>query len=170
MSPGYFTYRQPVASWDRTVAEPFVIEHVDHAGRAIPPSRSGHTRGWHPVRPGHGAIPFESGLERKVIDALISHASLTAIRSQPLTVFYRLGGKARRYTPDFVVQFDAVPTALSILGFGATTYLEVKPHTKTVEHMDELLQRLAVIEAATRAPAVLVTERDLHTLSKWGQR
>ena len=148
----------------------FVVEQIDPVGRKIPLSRAAHTRGWHPVRQGHGAIPFESGLERKVIDALARHGALFSIRSQPLTVSYRETGEARRYTPDFLVCLSDVPHELARFGFQEQTYIEVKPYEIAIELLPRIALRLAVIEAATGLPAVLITELDVPAIMPGGGR
>lgn len=143
-----------------------LIERVEQCRRKIPMSRGAHTRGWHPVRKGHGAIAFESRLERKVIDALATHDALVSMRSQPITVTYWDSLVSRHYTPDFLVRLAKVPKELARLGFGEQTYLEVKPLEKALAEREWLARRFAALSAATPWPAVLVTEWDLATLAQ----
>lgn len=143
-----------------------LIERVEQSRRKIPMSRGAHTRGWHPVRRGHGAIAFESRLERKVIDALATHDALVSLQSQPMTVTYWDGLVSRHYTPDFLVCLTRVPDELARLGFGEQTYLEVKPLEKALADRESLARRFAALSAATPRPAVLVTEWDLAALAQ----
>lgn len=143
-----------------------LIQRVEQSRRKIPMSRGAHTRGWHPVRKGHGAIAFESRLERKVIDGLATHDALVLLRSQPITVTYWDGLISRHYTPDFLVRFGSVPRELARLGFAEQTYLEVKPLERALIEREPLARRFAALSAATCLPAVLVTEWDLATLTR----
>ena len=94
--------------------------------RRIPLSHGAHVTGWHPVRPGHGMVQFESALERDCIAFLAQLTGFLRIKSQPTTVACAYGGRVRRYTPDFLVDFESVPGTLVALGFGLQTYVEVK--------------------------------------------
>lgn len=143
-----------------------LIERVEQARRRIPLSRGAHTQGWHPVRKGHGAVAFESRLERKVIDALATHNTLVSLQSQPVTVTYWDGLVSRHYTPDFLVRLAKVPTELARLGFGERTYIEVKPLERALAEQKPLARRFAALRAATPWPVVLVTEWDLAALAQ----
>ena len=142
------------------VASPYSILGVKHEHRVIPLSRSRHVRGWHPVRPGHDAIGFESKLERHLIDALVGYSELIRVASQPVTVTYREDGRARSYTPDFLVRLHSVPFALAELGFGNRTYVEVKPYFEALKIRDRLSRRFAALAEATGHPVVLNTDLD----------
>lgn len=148
------------------VSPPYSILKVRHDHRVIPLSRSRHVRGWHPVRPGHGAIGFESKLERRLIDALASYGELIRIVSQPVTATYREDGKTRSYTPDFLVRLHNVPFALAELGFGSQTYVEVKPYFEALKIRDRLSRRFAVLAEATGHPVVLITDLDFPMVDK----
>lgn len=143
------------------VSSPYSLLEARRDHRLIPLSRSRHVRGWHPVRPGHGTIGFESKLERRVIDVLASYSELIRICSQPVTVTYREEDETRAYTPDFFVQLHDVPLALAELGFGSQTYVEVKPYFLALKIRDRLSRRFAVLGQATGRPVVLITDLDL---------
>lgn len=142
----------------------FDITEVLPARRTIPLSRSSHVCGWHPVRPGHGSIAFESGLECALIGLLGQEPDLEEVRSQPITVNYRDGERGTRYTPDLFVQFAKVPPAFKRLGFALKTFVEVKPLERAASLLDKLQLQLSVVRAATGHPAVLVTDLDLLAL------
>lgn len=142
------------------VAPPYSILKIRHGHRVIPISRGRHVRGWHPVRHGHDAVGFESQLERRVIDALAGYGELIRIASQPVTVTYREGGRTRSYTPDFLVRLRSVPLALTEIGFGIQTYVEVKPYSEALKIRDRLSRRFAVMAEATGHPVILITDLD----------
>lgn len=140
------------------------IDRIEHGRRTIPISRGHHVRGWHPVRPDHGAVPFESDLECRVLTALVAFAEFASVQSQPLTVFYQHDGRRVRYTPDFRILLFAVPVELAALGFAQETYVEVKPLWRALKIEAKLHRQFAVTRAATACPIVLVTECDLSRM------
>ncbi len=148
------------------LATPFHIAAIELNRRVIPLSRSRHVRGWHPVRRGHGAIGFESLLERRVIDALATYSELIRISSQPVTVTYREGQATRRYTPDLLVDLAEVPIELAEIGFGQRTYIEVKPYIEALNIRERLSRRFAVVTDAMDLPIVLLTDLDLPTIGQ----
>jgi hypothetical protein len=148
-------------SLEDDVGHDVFIEDIAFDKRVIPLSRSRHVRGWHPVKPRHGAIGFESKLECDTISALATHAELEGMRSQPVTVTYIHEAKRRVYTPDFMVYLSDVPTCLARMGFGSRTCVEVKPlcHAQTLQK--KLSLQFAVIRRAIELPIVLLTECDV---------
>jgi hypothetical protein len=147
------------------------VGHFDIIGmaydrRVIPLSRSTHVRGWHPVRRGHGAIAFESGIECSVISALAGYEQLLSIRSQPVSVEYRYEGRIRQYTPDFLVHLSDVPDRLAALGFGFRTFLEVKPLLRAAADQDKLRRQFAVLREAANCTVLLLTEHDREALQR----
>lgn len=137
------------------------INRVEHGRRIIPLSRGHHVRGWHPVRPDHGAVPFESKLECRVLTALVAFEEFVGVHSQPVTVLYEHDGRRVRYTPDFRVSLSTVPAELAAFGFARETYIEVKPLWRALGLEAKLRRQFSVLRAATACPIVLVTECDL---------
>lgn len=137
------------------------IESVHPRHRTIPLSYAAHVRGWHPVRPDHPAVPFESKLESEAISALARYPEMMRIQSQPVTVVYWHDGRIRHYTPDFHVSFASVPKHLARLGFGVETFIEVKPLLRACRMEAKLSVRFAVIREAAMIPIVLLTDWDL---------
>jgi hypothetical protein len=156
--------RERLVSRDSVVAAS--IDRVEHGRRVIPLSRSHHVRGWHPVRPDHGAVPFESQLECRVLTALAAFEEFRSVQSQPVTVFYEHDGRRVRYTPDFRLSLSSIPNELAALGFGHETYIEVKPLWRALGHEAKLRRQFAVLRAATACPVVLVTECDLPRMRR----
>lgn len=142
------------------------IEKIKPDHRVIPPSRGHHMRGWHPVRPGHGAIAFESRLECRTISALVAFPEMVRVRSQPVTVTYRDTGVALRYTPDLFVRLSSVPEELAELGFGLETYVEVKPFWRALSVQDKLIRQFAALRNAMNLPVALFTELDLPRMRR----
>ncbi len=127
--------------------------------RRIPLSHGAHVTGWHPVRPGHGMVQFESALERDCIGFLARHPGFLRIRSQPTTISFEHAGYVRRYTPDFLVGFESVPDVLANLGLGLQTYVEVKYAEQATAERNLVTARLDALRHATGVPAVLLDER-----------
>jgi TnsA endonuclease N terminal len=78
--------------------------------RRIPLSRRSHIIGFQPLRT--GTVEHESALERDFVTLsgfLDRHAAIT---SQPVTIEFLDGAKARRYTPDFLVDWSSGPREL----------------------------------------------------------
>jgi TnsA endonuclease N terminal len=73
--------------------------------RAIKPNPRSVT-GRLPATPQHPALEFESTLERDFLTALQGDPSVQRIETQPLHIAYTdEHGKARRYTPDLLVEY-----------------------------------------------------------------
>lgn len=137
------------------------VEDIAWQRRVIPLSRSSHVRGWHPVRPDHPPVPFESKIEARLISDLASFPELVRIQAQPVTVFYRYTGRGYRYTPDFLVTLSSVPHELAALGFGLETFVEVKPLRHAVNSELKLSRQFKVLRQALQHQVVLVTDWDL---------
>ena len=144
-----------------TDSEQIEILRVESEARAIPLSYAKHVRGWHPVRPGHGSIAYESKLEARLITRLSRLPELVSIRSQPVTVHYRQTGIRGRYTPDFLVTLSRVPVELVALGFGLRTLVEVKPLWRSMRNEQRLTRQFAALRKACELPVVLMTSWDL---------
>lgn len=65
-------------------------------------------------------IHWESQLERDAVYLFEFSPGVAAFREQPLTTYYTLDGKTRRYTPDFEI----------ISGTGEAVLIEIKPAAK----------------------------------------
>ena len=134
--------------------------------RRILLSHGAHVTGWHPVRPGHGMVQFESALERDCIGFLARHPGFLRIKSQPTTISFVHAGHARRYTPDFLADFECVPDTLTTLGFALQTYVEVKYAEQAAADRDLVTARLDALRHATGLPAVLLDERVIRSGSR----
>ena len=149
----------------RLLSPPLLEAKPSH--RRIPLSRANHVRGWHPIRPGHGAVAFESKLESRFLTLIALSAPDLTVQSQPVTITYLLDGCRRRYTPDFLVEMPLVPEALGPLGFGLQTYVEIKPLARAQGLGSDWLMRLAALRCL--GPAVtIVTDEDLAQLAEKG--
>ncbi|MCA0325120.1 MAG: hypothetical protein LCH89_05905 [Proteobacteria bacterium] len=142
------------------------ILRVQEGVRVIPISRSRHVRGWHPVRPDHPSIAFESKVEARLITWMARLPELVAIRSQPVTVDYRFVGTRGRYTPDFFVELSEIPDELKQLGFARETYVEIKPLKRALSAESKLSRKFAAVRKACKCPVVLLTDCDLSQTSR----
>lgn len=136
------------------------------AERKVPLSRGHNIRGYHPVRPGHGAIVFESLIERDTISLFASQPEVEKIVSQPVTIYYMFQKRRFRYTPDLMVVWHDVPPAWAGRGFDKRTFIECKPHDKLDAVAEALTRSEAAMLAFGHGPRVLVTRREL---SSWGR-
>ena len=104
-------------------------------------------------------VQFKSALERDCIAFLARHPGFLRIKSQPTTVACAYAGRVRRYTPNFLVDFESVPGTLVALGFGWRTYVEVKYAEQVLADRDLIAARLDGLRKSTGMPAVLLDER-----------
>jgi hypothetical protein len=74
------------------------------------------------------AVWWESQLEQDYIYLLEFDPDVTSYKEQPLTIFYNLNGKKRRYTPDFLVERSA-----------KRQIIEVKPEEHVMKEENALL-------------------------------
>lgn len=160
----YRTTKLLRASLDEPRNGPLFNSRPAECSRVIPVSHASHMRGWHPVRPGHPQVAFESRLESRLISALAHFPELRSIRSQPVTVLYHDGEMQRRYTPDFVVELAQVPLALRLLDFDRLTYVEVKPFEKALRQKERLASKFQALRQMTKQSVTLVTELDITEL------
>lgn len=110
-------------------------------GRSIPPKSRALT-GQVSLRDGTSA-PFESSLERDALIRLDFDVAGRTIRSQPFTIEYLVEGRARRYTPDILVEFcehEITPV----------TVIEVKPKAVLEERWAEFEIRFKVVRELCR--------------------
>ena len=139
---------------------------VHYNVRVIPISRSTHVRGFHPVRVGHPQVPFESLNESNYIDVISTQPGFRRIEAQPITIEYLCNGRRRRYTPDFLVEFDDLTPALQRLGYGLQTFVEVKPLNVALANLGKLAMQLSLVVLATGRPAILAAVRPAPT-ARW---
>lgn len=147
-------------------SDPAVVLSARWAERTIPVSKGCNIRGYHPVREGHGAIAFESLIERDTITLLASVSQVKRIVSQPVTISYLYQKRAYRYTPDFMVEWHEVPAIWADRGFAKRCFIECKPHEKLESLGPTLMRSEAAILALAMGPRVLVTRRELEA---WGR-
>lgn len=75
--------------------------------RRIPLSRRSHIIGFQPLAT--GTTEHESALERDFVTLTSFLYPDASITSQPITLSFRDGATARRYTPDFLVRYAVAP-------------------------------------------------------------
>ncbi len=156
----------PPAARVAAPSDPAVVLSARWAERIIPVSRGCNIRGYHPVREGHGAIAFESLIERDTITLLASVPQVKRIVSQPVTLSYLYQKRAYRYTPDFMVEWHDLPVTWAERGFAKRCFIECKPHEKLHSLQEILTRSEAAILALSMGPRVLVTRRELEA---WGR-
>jgi TnsA endonuclease N terminal len=126
-------------------------------GRNIPPKSRALT-GQISLRDGTSA-PFESSLERDALIRLDFDVAGRTIRSQPFTIEYLIEGRARRYTPDILVEFcehEITPV----------TVIEVKPKAVLEDRWAEFEIRFKIVRELCRRNKwnfeILTEEHILH--------
>lgn len=121
--------------------------------RRIPLSRGRHHGGYVCAFRGQPLVRVESNLERTVVKALAADPACALVATQPLSLWWRWKGVRRRYTPDILVAFDAVPDAWKTMGLERLSLVEVKP--PRVEIASDLeAEHARVIHAALGMPLV----------------
>jgi len=135
---------------------------VQPEGRKIRPSRYGRLHGQHPVVKGHPPVMFESGMECRFLGRLVELKELESVRSQPVTVHFRVAGSAMpsRYTPDFQLRMFA-PAVMCGLRLQRRCFVEVKPLKVALAREAELRHKFSAVQLAMGAPVVLITDADL---------
>lgn len=98
-------------------------------------------------------IHWESQLERDAVYLFEFSPGVVAFREQPLTTYYTLDGKTRRYTPDFEV----------ILGAGEAVLIEIKPASKLLDpHESRRFRRIKEHFADHGRAFRLLTDREIQ--------
>ena len=87
------------------------------------------------------AVLGESTLEHDFVVWCDFYHSIRKIESQPVTIDYQHEGRSRRYTPDFLVEFDD----------GRTVVYEVKYRDELRDRWDELKPRFRAMHRFCRA-------------------
>lgn len=107
----------------RSIARSFLTSSPPRRARE-PISRSfGLVRGKFPSLKMGRMIHWESQLERDAVYLFEFSPGVAAFREQPLTTYYTLDGKTRRYTPDFEIISRA----------GEAVLIEIKPAAKLLD-------------------------------------
>lgn len=83
---------------------------AERTSRRIPLSRRSHITGFQPLAT--GVAEHESALERDFVTLTAFLDARASITSQPITLSFRHEGRARRYTPDFLVRWSNRRTEL----------------------------------------------------------
>lgn len=143
-------------------ATALTVIRVETRSRVIKPVKGGHVRGYQPLGAGRPSVAFESLLEKRAIRELAKFPELKSLVAQPVSVVYRIGGKERRYTPDFLVELSEVPPELETLGFGVRTLLEIKAAGLLAMDRERLELGVKALRAARQPPFVLLTDADLE--------
>jgi hypothetical protein len=135
---------------------------VQPEARKIRPSRFGRLHGQHPIIQGHPPVAFESGLECRFLDCVVVASSFESIRSQPVTIHYRVSGCSRpgRYTPDFQLKMSA-PIAVCGVQLQRRCFVEVKPLSVALEQESQLRHKFSAVLLAMSVSVVLITDADL---------
>ncbi|MBE2294549.1 MAG: hypothetical protein IAF00_06335 [Phycisphaerales bacterium] len=125
--------------------------------------------------PGHGAVPFESTLERDTVTWLVQRLGFHRIVAQPITLHYgHPDGYLARYTPDYRVVYTQLPDELHALGFGHDTYIEVKYADEAAKQTSHLARLGEVVWRQTGYPWVVLTEREVRASGRlrlsWSHR
>ena len=86
------------------------VRITERTSRRIPPSRRSHITGFQPLAT--GIAEHESALERDFVTLTAFLDARASITSQPVRLSFRHAGRARRYTPDFLVRWSSRRTEL----------------------------------------------------------
>jgi len=112
-----------------------------------------------------GAIPFESGLERDLIEGLDMDPGIHRIHAQRLCLTFRYGGRSHIYHPDLELECD--PSRVKAFLFRKeSVVVEVKYQSELDEKMAELAPKLAAAEAFCELHGrqfIVLTENDIRT-------
>lgn len=143
-----------------------IINDVVPKQRKVGVSRGANIRGMHPVLDGHSSVAFESQLECDWISNLVYAQGFKYIETQPFTVYYTLGEKRYRYTPDIYVEFYEPPQGLEWLGVRHRTVIECKPACKIPELREKLARDFQAIQLVTGEVPLLLTDEDLKFVTQ----
>ena len=123
----------------------------------------GKIMGFHPVRPGHGSVPYESTLERDLLPLLGGMNCLHRVVAQPVTIHFHYYGRRFRYTPDFWVWLSVVPPGLAAIGVSITRFfVEVKPTERLAACQQDLDIKLMALRIGTGLSTILCTEMEIR--------
>ncbi len=131
--------------------------------RRVPVGRAARITGWHPIRYGHGPVPFDSSLERDFLNALVSLPGFKKVIAQPVTVHYAVWGEHHKYTPDYLVTMSEIPDCFAAVGITQTTFFVEVKHTRLLDECANRLEcSLAALRMATGIPVLLLTEQEIR--------
>jgi hypothetical protein len=129
---------------------------TERTSRRIPLSRRSHITGFQPLST--GIAEHESALERDFVTLTAFLDARASITSQPITLSFRHEGRARRYTPDFLVRWSNRRTEL----------IEVKYQADLDANAEQLRPALEAARAwANESGAMFraVTEHEIRATS-----
>lgn len=131
--------------------------------RKVPVGRAPRITGWHPIRRGHGLVPFESALERRFLDRIAPLPCLERVRAQPATAYFSVWGERRTYTTDFELWMSHVPEGFRVFGLKQNHfYVEVK-HTELLNQTSDRVEyALSAMRIGSGLPVLLFTEQEIH--------
>jgi len=121
--------------------------------RRVPLSHGRHHGGYVCAFRGQPLVRVESMLERSVIKMLVADPACMAVASQPVTLRWMWRESKRRYTPDVLVLFDAVPEQWRQLGAERFSLIEVKPPRVHIDS-DLMAERARIVRATLGMPLV----------------
>jgi len=130
--------------------------------RKIPLSKGNHITGFHPIRPGHGMVAFESKLECDFLSWITKFGGNPTVTSQPLTAKYLDHNNIwRKYTPDFLIAYPTlIPIQLQKWNFSTNTIIEIK-YLAEAEKKSATIQRKLNAVRKMGYRTVLLTEVDI---------
>jgi hypothetical protein len=129
------------------------VSIAERTSRRIPLSRRSHITGFQPLAT--GVAEHESALEREFVTLTAFIDARASSTSQPITLSFRHEGRARRYTPDFLVRWSNRRTEL----------IEVKYQADLDANEEELRAAFGVASAwahANGAAFRAVTEHEIR--------
>jgi hypothetical protein len=133
-----------------------VVVRVVWGYRRVPLSYGRHHGGRVTLWPGGPSVRVESHEEACVVRGLVA-SGCERVTAQPVTIWYRLGGRMRRYTPDLDVQASSARSALRGPA-GETRFLvEVRPVNRLRLSPHEWTTLVAVVLQATGLPLILLS-------------
>lgn len=113
----------------------------------------GLVRGKFPSRKAGRMIHWESQLERDAVFLFEFSPGVSTYREQPLTTYYTLDGKTRRYTPDFELTLNT----------GEVILIEIKPAEKLLEPTEgRRLARISEHFASNGQAFRILTDKEIR--------
>jgi hypothetical protein len=132
------------------------IKRVVWGYRRVPLSYGRHHGGRVTLWPGGPSVRVESHEEACVVRGLVASGCLDVV-AQPVTIWYRSGGRMRRYTPDFDVWTSNARWALRGPAGESHFLVEVRPADRLRLSPAEWATLVAVVLRATGLPLILLS-------------